>query len=321
MITRISQDVNSAVKQLQSGLVIGLPTETVYGLAGAIDSESALKKIFALKERPFFDPLIVHISDKQFVSDIFAEWNKVADILTDAFWPGAMTIVLQKKASINSLITSGLDTVAVRLPAHDMAREVIRKVGIPLAAPSANKFGRTSPTTSEHVMNEFREAGLLILDGGDCQIGVESTVLSPREDGVTIYRPGMVTKEMIERELKKHGKNINVIYAKSNVAPGHLEHHYMPKKPLVSLENSENIRADILEQIADKLKLENKPRYAVLELGDSAVIAARILYAKLRELEQQEIDFIVASLPASACDSSWDAIMDRITKATSFFAR
>ena len=329
MITKLSQDINTAVKLLQDGEVIGLPTETVYGLAGAINNEQALKNIFVLKERPLFDPLIVHVADKQSVFNIFATWNNVADVLSTAFWPGAMTIVLPKKAIVNPLITSGLDTVAVRFPAHAVAREVIKRVGVPLAAPSANKFGRTSPSCPEHVLSEFKDDGLFILDGGSCQVGVESTVLSPEENEVVIYRPGMVTKEMIELELKRQGININVGYANSNVAPGHLDHHYMPKKPLVLLDGSEikngrEIDPDVLNRIADRLGFvlsgESKPKYAVLWFGHEAVLAARILYARLRELEQQEIDFIVTSLPDTTTDSSWDAIRDRLIKAATVFA-
>ena len=320
MITKLSQDINVAIELLKAGEVVGLPTETVYGLAGAIDNEQALKKIFVLKERPLFDPLIVHVADRQHVFDIFATWNDVANILSLAFWPGAMTVVLPKKPSINPLITSGLDTVAVRCPAHAMAREVISRVGVALAAPSANKFGRTSPSCPEHVLSEFKHDGLFVLDGGNCQVGVESTVLSPGEDEVVIYRPGMVTKEMIEQELKKRGVNINVRYAKSNISPGHLDHHYMPKKPLVLLNEGDikddgSISHDILSQVVNMLGIENtKAKYAILRLDSEVVLVARMLYAKLRELERQEIDFIATSLP-TATDSSWDAIRDRLAKA------
>ncbi|MDR2338225.1 MAG: threonylcarbamoyl-AMP synthase [Deltaproteobacteria bacterium] len=318
MATQISKNILRAVSLLKTGEIIGFPTETVYGLAGMISNENAIKKIFCIKERPLFDPLIVHIANFDDVFKIFETWNTTAEILAKAFWPGAMTIVLNKKTTINTLITSGLETVAVRFPNHPLAQSLIQEVGEPLAAPSANKFGRTSPSQAEHVFNEFKTDNLFILDGGPCLIGVESTVLAPTEDEVIIYRPGMLSKEMLEAALEKAklSKAITVRYATSNIAPGHLQNHYQPKKPLVLLSSSD-LNPRLLKQIKNKLKISKDAKFATLHLESSATLAARTLYSQMRQLEAMEIDLIIVEFLAYQNKPSFLAIQDRLTKAAS----
>ena len=172
----ISKDINEAIEELQSDNIIGLPTETVYGLAGNAYSEKAIEKIFALKQRPLYNPLIVHIKSANFLSEVAAEIPEKAQILADAFWPGPMTLVLKKKSHIPGIVTAGKDTVAVRVPSHPIALDLLGQLDFPLAAPSANPFGSISPTCASHVFNYFGDRLKIILDGGDCQRGIESTI-------------------------------------------------------------------------------------------------------------------------------------------------
>ncbi|NDF16271.1 threonylcarbamoyl-AMP synthase, partial [bacterium] len=205
----LDQELERAKARLEGGGVVALPTETVYGLAASIRSEEGIKKIFAIKERPFFDPLIVHISDLEQKKQVISEWPPLADFLAKRFWPGPLTLVLPKHPSLNPLITSGLDTVGVRMPAHPIARQLIEKCGFPLAAPSANKFGKTSPTKAEHVRKGFEKEDLLILDGGQSEVGLESTVVALAREGdkdvVTILRPGAVTFDILDSAMKERG--------------------------------------------------------------------------------------------------------------------
>jgi L-threonylcarbamoyladenylate synthase len=168
-----TSELLKARDRLVAGDVVAIPTETVYGLAASIDSEKGLRRIFSLKERPFFDPLIVHVASLKEASSLVRDWPPIADFIGRYFWPGPLTLVLPKAERVNSLITSGLDTVAVRYPSHPLTLDLIRLVGTPLAAPSANKFGKTSPSRALHVKSEFPGTDLLILDGGECEIGVE----------------------------------------------------------------------------------------------------------------------------------------------------
>jgi L-threonylcarbamoyladenylate synthase len=227
----ITKDIEAIKQKLKDGEVIGLPTETVYGLAADINNEQALKLIFETKSRPFFDPLIIHVDKKEKAKKL-AKWNKLAEFLADKFWPGPLTIVAPKTDLVNNLITAGLGSVAIRCPKHTLAN-VLLKDFAGLAAPSANRFGKTSPTKAEHVEREF-DGKVLVLDGGDCDVGIESTVVGIiSETEIEIYRPGMITKQTLERVLQDFERKVLVEYAQSPVAPGQLKHHYMPDIPLV----------------------------------------------------------------------------------------
>jgi L-threonylcarbamoyladenylate synthase len=284
--------VDQAIKLLRENQVIGLPTETVYGLAGRIGSEDALKMIFAVKERPFFDPLIVHIGKREQLVDVVAEWPPLAEHLANEFWPGPLTIVLPKAAKISSLITSGLETVAVRMPRHSLALEVLAGLGEPVAAPSANKFGKTSPTSAEHVRQSFAE--VFVLDGGPAEVGLESTVVSIQQNSLTILRPGAVTEEM----LKKFG--VPVTRATSSASPGHLEHHYMPDVPL---------------RIFSAEQAVSGGHEIILSLDP--VIAARELYAKLRSGAELKPEFLFIRRQELHHGGLWEAIWDRLGRAKS----
>ncbi len=185
-----------AIDILKNGGVVAMPTETVYGLAGDVEQETAIKKIFSTKERPFFDPLIVHISSIEQAKKLTTQWDETCEKLAESFWPGPLTLILPKSDLVNPLITSGLNSVGLRWPNHALAMELISNFNLGLAAPSANKFKKTSPTSKEHVEAEFGN-NVFVLDGGKCEVGIESTVAGVFKDRIEIYRPGMISLEDI----------------------------------------------------------------------------------------------------------------------------
>ena len=289
-----------------------MPTETVYGLAARIDNEAGLKKIFSIKERPFFDPLIVHISDLSQVKTIVREWPPLADFLTKIFWPGPLTFVLPKQEKINPLITAGLDTVGLRMPAHPVAQELIRACGVPLAAPSANKFGKTSPTLASHVEEEFGDE-VYVLDGDASKIGLESTVVGlEMKNGVSvlkIFRPGFVTEEKLRAAMLAWKNPFEISSEESIASPGHLKAHYQPKLPLVIISE-----AGDLSNFIQKLG----PRSKELPLNENPVIAARELYASLRTLGAEPLDFLFVKRKPYHSNDLWTPIWDRLKRAASF---
>src|SRR3989338_5562033 len=191
--------IRIAAKILSEGGVVAFPTETVYGLGADVFNEKAVCKLFEIKKRPSFDPLIVHVSDPAEASLLWTDIPPLASQLIRYFWPGPLTLVLPKKAAVPDVVTSGLPTVAVRMPKNDAALALIRALGHPIAAPSANLFGYTSPTLASHVWEDLGENVDLVLDGGEASVGVESTVVKISPDGCTLLRPGAVTQEEMEK--------------------------------------------------------------------------------------------------------------------------
>ncbi len=255
MITRILsptlKSISQAARVLRRDGVVGMPTETVYGLAGAAFREEALLRIFSVKERPVFDPLILHLAPQPGASaldqlkalrlmDPASLSQKALDLvdrLTQKLWPGALTLVLPKGSAVPDLATSGLNTVAVRMPRHPVAQALIREAKMPLAAPSANRFGRISPTTARHVFKELGGRIELILDGGPCEIGLESTIVAVNPSGsLTLLRPGGIAlneiKKLAGKKIQLAGKTSGT---KAQPAPGMLASHYAPVKPLTVL--------------------------------------------------------------------------------------
>ena len=228
-----------AVKLLREGQLIGLPTETVYGLAGDAMNPTALARIFETKQRPLFDPLILHFYDEQGAFALAEIVPEEARTLARRFWPGPLTMILRKKEIVPDLATSGLPNVALRVPAHPVAREVLRAFGGPIAAPSANRFGRISPTDAQAVRDELGDAVALILDGGPSNVGVESTVISLADDAHVLLRAGGVAIEDIESEIGplRHATPVD----EHPQSPGQLKHHYAPRKPLHLVRLAEEI--------------------------------------------------------------------------------
>lgn len=306
-------DVNVARELLLKGDVVAIPTETVYGLAGWIHSEAGLRKIFSTKERPFFDPLIVHIESIEKAKTLTTNWTRAHDVLAKACWPGPLTLIAKKHDSINPLITSGLDSVGLRCPKHALTLELLKGIEGGLAAPSANKFGKTSPSKAAHVFEEFGDA-VSILDGGSCEVGIESTVAGVEEtqDGfkVLIYRPGHYTAEKLQKILNQANIKAEVIYAQSPVAPGQLKHHYMPNIPLVIVPEG----FDDLKQI--EVELGNSFINPVhWKLAPEAAQASRELYQDLRRFSLEGHDVIIIRRDSAHTSDDWRGIWNRLEKA------
>lgn len=323
-------EIEKIAKLLLGGGVVALPTETVYGLAGSIASSEALVKIFRIKKRPFFDPLIVHVLDEAQVLGLGLEISPLEKALIKRFWPGPLTLLLEKSPQIPDMVTSGLPTVAVRSPAHPLFREVLRKVGHPLAAPSANRFGRTSPSQAEHVCEEFPEEELLVLDGGDCSVGIESTVIRVGESDKTIfvYRPGGISIEEMKGFLKEKEVEMRVEHFKGSEteSPGQLKHHYQPDKPLVLIPSREQTSLlsnpqSILElNVLDWVFKKSGHKYksiSELSLPEDPILAARVLYSNLRQLSKEPTEVIIWFALEATKGPSWLAIRDRLQKASS----
>jgi L-threonylcarbamoyladenylate synthase len=235
---------------LLGGDVVALPTETVYGLAASIKSESALRKIFQVKGRPLLDPLIVHVLDNTWISRCAFTDNLDVQIrkLTDAFWPGPLTLILRRKPEVPAIVTSGLNSVAIRCPAHEIFREVLGLVDIPLAAPSANPFGYLSPTTAEHVRDVLGDRVKLVVDGGKCSVGVESTILDMTMNVPRIVRPGKISASDIASILCVVIQDYNPTTV-SESAPGQSKQHYSPNTRLILFNGIDDV-SDLIGNVA-----------------------------------------------------------------------
>ena len=286
--------VSEAARLLKEGEVVAIPTETVYGLAGNAFEPKALAKIFAAKERPTFDPLIVHIADIAQLSDIAKDIPEAAYKLAEAYWPGPMTIILPKKDCIPDLCTSGLPSVAVRFPSHPVAQAIIKESGLPLAAPSANLFKHVSPTTAEHVAAQLADRIAGIVDGGPCAVGVESSIIS-LAGSPTVLRPGAITPEMFAKILG----NVNVKDSTSKpgqpmAAPGQCDTHYRPQVPLYfgELPAGYKLPANTVRIAFGK---QNGPIPATVNLSESGDMAEATanLYAFMHDLDKPEYNLIL----------------------------
>ncbi|MGZ3771559.1 MAG: L-threonylcarbamoyladenylate synthase [Bdellovibrio sp.] len=332
----LKEAIAEATEILNEGGVIGFPTETVYGLAARIDIPSAIEKIFLVKERPFFDPLIVHVSSVDQAKTVTSNWGTAAQTLADSFWPGPLTMILPRHPSVNLMITSGLDSVGIRMPNHSVALEILDKVGVPLAAPSANKFGRTSPTSASHVRVEFKNENVFVVDGGDCEIGIESTVLlvkqSPDKVQLSILRRGHILRTDIEAVLKAKGLAFEFVETvDKKESPGHMKHHYMPTVPLIVCTDPQRNTESILEEVNRKVSLlpdevESikiiKPKNgihtaAVLKLSEDPLLATREFYGKLRETAEKGSDCILFYRELYQTGERWESLFDRLNKAAS----
>jgi L-threonylcarbamoyladenylate synthase len=310
--SNILEQVSLAADVIKKGGIVAFPTETVYGLGADAFNSMAVEKIFELKQRPAFDPLIVHLHSIEQLNLVCSEIDQRVYKLAEAFWPGPLTIILKKNEKLPDIVTSGLSTVGVRIPNNKLALELIRNSGTMIAAPSANKFGRTSPTKAEHVKKYFPTVDF-ILDGGSTTVGIESTIISLNEKGFDVLRYGVITKEEIERIIPyspKGGKNNNIF------APGMMKSHYSPTKPFFILSQ------EVISKI-DKSKSGLISYSGFYEDGFSKVITlskdknlrecAVNLFSAMHTLEDSDVEFIVAEpVPEIGIGI---AIMDRLKKA------
>ena len=293
----ISKDIQKAVQLLTEDQLVAIPTETVYGLAGNIFSEKAIKSIFSTKKRPFFNPLIVHIPSIASLSDIVTHVPEKAKLLAAAFWPGSLTLVLKKSKTIPDIITAGKDTVAVRVPNHPITLELLKKLPFPIAAPSANPFGSISPTKPAHVENYFKNSIKMVLDGGSCANGIESTIIGFENEEPVIYRLGALPLEEIEAVVGA----ISIKNKKEEKpdAPGMLARHYAPKTSTFLVDD---VAAEIEKNTGKKMgvlvfksSLNNENiTEIILSKNGSLQEAAANLYAAMHELDTKNLDIIIA---------------------------
>lgn len=315
----ISNHIDKAVEILKDEDIIGLPTETVYGLAGNIYSEKAIRKIFEVKQRPLYNPLIVHLHSMGQLNEIVKNVPSKAKKLAEVFWPGPLTLILEKNCDIPDLITAGKKTVAVRIPNHTVALELLRKLPFPIAAPSANPFNRISPTSAQHVENYFKDDIKLVLDGGSCKNGLESTIVAFENKEPIILRLGSISIEDIEKTLGKVKiKNKNET---TPDAPGMLSKHYSPS---TNTYLTSNIRGMIEKHkhknmgvlyFSTPLKSENIQHFEVLSKSGNLNEAASNLYQALHQLDSMNLDIILAEkAPDIGLGKSINDRLERATK-------
>jgi len=308
------------VDALKAGCFLAIPTETVYGLAANALDEEAAREIFRVKGRPLIDPLIVHVDTLERAREL-ATFNRPAQKLAEAFWPGPLTLILQKKTCVPDLITAGHATVALRCPAHAVARDLLNKTDLPLAAPSANPFGYVSATRPEHVARSFGPKVPFILDGGPCKIGVESTILDlSHENHIQLLRPGAISRKAVEDLL---GKPVGDFRGSgedgtSPKAPGMLKQHYSPACTLRLFEGSKPDCTDIVTPVVFLVRPPDPScRNHVFWLSENLepeIIAAN-LFDLLRRLDEASFRSVDIQLPSAAEDGLLMAVRDRLLRA------
>ena len=323
--------IRNASKLICGGEIVAFPTETVYGLGGNALNPSSVSKIFEIKGRPPDNPLIVHVADMTMLESLVIKIPPKAQRIIKKFWPGPITLVLKKSKIVPEITTGGLDTVAVRMPKNKIARELIKKSGIPIAAPSANISGRPSPTAAIHVKDDLAGKIGLILDGGSTRIGIESTVIDMTRHIPVILRPGSISKETIENEigivclhdslLGNNGRKLSV-----HRSPGMKYQHYSPKAKVMLIEGPESHVKTKIIQLSKKLESEGKnvrimtaskslkvnPK-KIQYLGSTLETIARNLFANLRQADKDNIDVIIVQ--GIQYKKTGLAIMNRLNKA------
>jgi L-threonylcarbamoyladenylate synthase len=312
----IGSDINIAKEFLVKGELVGIPTETVYGLAGNALNEKSVLSIFEVKNRPAFDPLIIHTDSVEKVAQYVSAFPEKAQKLARRFWPGPLTLLLPKKQLIPDLVTSGLDRVAVRVPNHPVLQELLRQLEFPLAAPSANPFGYISPTNAAHVQAQLGGSIPYILDGGECEVGLESTIVGFEGEEAIIYRLGGLEIQQIRDEI---GKVTLMPHSSSDPkAPGMLKSHYAPRKPLflekrdwISAHRNANSGYLLFDSYLDGV---DRKFQRILSPSGNLKEAAHHLFAYLRELDNLPVDVIYAErVPLTGLGP---AINDRLQRAS-----
>ena len=314
----ITTDLHKAAAVLNEEGIIAIPTETVYGLAGNAFSERAVKAIFSLKKRPFYNPVIVHIKSPEVLTEVATDIPEAAQKLARAFWPGPLTLVLKKQAHIPDLVTAGKPTVAIRMPNHPVALDLLHRLEFPLAAPSANSFGSISPTTAEHVNGYFGDTLKVVLDGGPCQRGIESTIVGFEKGQPVLYRLGSVTIEELEAVVGSIAQRTKD--DKAPDAPGMLSRHYAPA---TATHLTNNVAQLIAQHEGKKIGLllfnsaVTSPAVLHQEVlsthGDDREAAAN-LYAAMHRLDHLGLDLIIAErVPNQGLGK---AINDKLRRAT-----
>lgn len=305
------------MEALRAGDLVVFPTETVYGLGANASNPAAVRKIFEVKGRPADHPVIVHLDDPRYLHRWVSKLPPVAETLAAKFWPGPLTLILPKADSVNDIVTGGQDSIGIRVPSHPMAQQLLNAFGGGIAAPSANRFGRLSPTKPEHVRDELGEAVSVILDGGDSPIGLESTIVSCLNNEARLLRPGFITKSQLEKEIGALAVGGSVPRA-----PGDRALHYAPSTPLeiVPSDDLEKRAGEILAReekvavLAMRPPLHTQRHMTWINAGKKPETYAHNLYNHLRTLDRTGcVRIFVQSLPQ---DERWAAILDRLQRAS-----
>jgi L-threonylcarbamoyladenylate synthase len=297
-----SNEIQKAAEILRAGGLVVFPTETVYGLGANALDPAAVRKIYALKGRPPASPLIVHVSGIEQARQFAAEWPEPAERLANEYWPGPLTLVVPKKPAIPDEVTAGLNTVGLRVPRHPVALELLRTARIPIAAPSANRFTQLSPTTAQHVQQAFGKETPFLLDGGPCEVGLESTVIAVTEEGLEVLRPGMAfVEEAVAGWEPGEG---------AHRSPGQHKKHYSPRTRVLLVSNGHLPR----EGRGAYLWITRESAAArVIRMPARADAYAAALYGQLHELDREGLDWIAVEFPPESPE--WAAIRDRLTRA------
>ncbi|MEU9211815.1 L-threonylcarbamoyladenylate synthase [Streptomyces sp. NPDC048415] len=302
-MTARTSDIEMAAGALRAGGLVAFPTETVYGLGANAEDSAAVARLFQVKGRPPSHPLIVHIGGAEHLGDWAEDVPATAHLLAERFWPGPLTLVLRRGRRVPLEATGGLETVAVRVPDHPVALALLSAFGGGVAAPSANRFGSVSPTTADHVRAELGDGVDVVLDGGPCEVGVESTIVDATGDTSSVLRPGGVTREDLEAVL---GCPLAVHSTSRVRVPGQHPSHYAPRARVVLVEPEKVVaEAELAQELGNQVGILLPPSFADAPVKAHAVVAvpgsmasyARGLYGFLRQLDQQECDLIIASLP------------------------
>jgi len=317
-VVRATQtEIEKAVETLRAGDLVVFPTETVYGLGANASNPAAVRRIFDVKGRPADHPVIVHLDDPRYLHRWVSNVPRVAEQLAAMFWPGPLTLILPKAENVNDIVTGGQDSIGIRIPSHPIAQQLLHAFGGGIAAPSANRFGRLSPTKPEHVRDELGDAVSVILDGGDSPIGLESTIVSCLNNEVRLLRPGFITRSQIEQVVG----DLTVGGALPR-APGDRALHYAPSTPL-EIVPSDDLEARAGEMVARQEKvavlamrppLETKRYMTWINAGKKPEAYAHNLYNHLRTLDRAGcVRILVQELPQ---DERWAAILDRLQRAS-----
>jgi L-threonylcarbamoyladenylate synthase len=317
-VVRASQtEIEQAVEALRAGELVVFPTETVYGLGANASNPPAVRKIFEVKGRPPDHPVIVHLDDPRYLHRWVSEMPAVAEALAAKFWPGPLTLILPKADNVNDIVTGGQNSIGIRIPSHPMAQQLLNAFGGGIAAPSANRYGRLSPTKPEHVRDELGDAVKIILDGGDSPIGLESTIVSCLDNQARLLRPGFITRSQLEQV-------VGPLAAVGPVprAPGDREVHYAPSTPLeiVASDDLEVRAGEIVARdekvavLAMRPPLQTQRHMTWINAGKKPETYAHNLYNHLRTLDRTGcVRIFVQSLPA---EERWAAILDRLQRAS-----
>jgi L-threonylcarbamoyladenylate synthase len=298
MICPSNDEIERAAEIIKQGGLVAFPTETVYGLGANALNPDAVARIFAVKRRPLASPLIVHIDGEAMARTLTADWPDRAHLLATRFWPGPLTLVLKKAAIVPDLVTAGLDSVGVRVPAHAVALELIRRAGVPIAAPSANRFTEISPTTAAHVRDSLGSTVDMVLDAGPTEVGIESTVASLRRDPPVLLRPGMISQKQLEEATGvawEREQDVPEIME----SPGQHARHYAPRTPLFLLPSRAEPPAG---------------KGVIIDLPPACEAYAANLYAALHAADKEGWDWIGVIEPPDK--PAWAGIRDRLRRAS-----